>query len=41
MNVSECQYPVVKYVGKKLFAWRLQHNIEGTDWDMYWTDMAV
>lgn len=41
MNVSDTQYAVVKFVGKKIFRWKLQYDPEGTNWDMFWTDCAV
>lgn len=48
MNVSQTRYPVVRYVGKKLFQMRLSHvgaSHENEDpkneWDILWTDSAV
>jgi len=41
MNVSDTQYDVVKYVGKKLFGWKLSYETETFDWDIMWTDNAV
>ncbi|CAD8177128.1 unnamed protein product [Paramecium octaurelia] len=41
MNVSDTQYDVVKFVGKKLFKWILQYEPDATNWDMFWTDAAV
>lgn len=41
MNVSDTQYDVVKYVGKKLFKWKLSYETENFDWDIMWTDNAV
>ncbi|EGR32668.1 tubulin-tyrosine ligase family protein, putative [Ichthyophthirius multifiliis] len=41
MNVSDTQYPVVKFVGKKLLKWRLSYDSENTECDIYWTDNAV
>jgi len=41
MNVSDTQYDVVRYVGKKIFNWKLSYNGDSTDWDMFWTDNAV
>jgi len=41
MNVSDTQYEVVKYVGKKLFGWKLSYETETFDWDIMWTDNAV
>jgi tubulin polyglutamylase TTLL6/13 len=39
MNVSDTQYPVVKFVGKKILKWKLQYD--GDNWDLFWTDNAV
>lgn len=36
----ETKYPVIKYVGKKLFKWRLTYDPE-SEWDVCWTDGAV
>lgn len=41
LNVSDTKYPVVKFVGKKIFKWALQYEPEGTGWDIFWTDNAV
>jgi len=41
MNVSDTQYDVVKYVGKKIFGWKLSYETETFDWDIMWTDNAV
>lgn len=31
----------MKFVGKKTFGWRLTYDPDNTEWDIYWTDMAV
>jgi len=41
MNVSHTKYPVVKFVGKKIFGFRLNYEAESMDWDLYWTDGTV
>lgn len=50
MNVSgscsfdiDTQYPVVKFVGKMLYKFKLQYvpYLESTTWDLCWTDNAV
>ncbi|KAL4501611.1 hypothetical protein ABPG72_018662 [Tetrahymena utriculariae] len=41
MNVADTQYPVVKFVGKKIFKWKLCYDAENTDCDITWTDNAV
>lgn len=37
----DTQYPVVRFVGKKFFKWKLCYDIENTDCDIIWTDNAV
>jgi len=37
----DTKYDVVKFVGKKIFKWILQYEIDGTNWDIFWTDAAV
>lgn len=39
--IIDTKYPVVKFVGKKIFKWALQYDNESLNWDMYWTDQAV
>lgn len=41
LNVSETKYAVVKYVGRKLFGWKLSQKHDDMDWDVLWTDNAV
>ena len=41
MNVSDTMYPVVKFVGKKIFKWKLQYEPDQVNWDLFWTDNAV
>ncbi|CAD8173941.1 unnamed protein product [Paramecium pentaurelia] len=41
MNVSDTKYDVVKFVGKKIFKWGLQYEMNGNQWDIFWTDAAV
>ncbi|CAD8066237.1 unnamed protein product [Paramecium sonneborni] len=41
MNVQDTKYDVVKFVGKKIFKWILQYEIEGNTWDVFWTDTAI
>lgn len=37
----ETQYPVIKFVGKKILKWKLSYEQESMEWDLYWTDEAV
>jgi tubulin polyglutamylase TTLL6/13 len=39
-NISDTKYDVVKYVGRRLYKWKLTHDPE-TEWDVCWTDNAV
>ena len=41
LNVSDTKYAVVKYVGKRLFNWRLSYKHDDLDWDVLWSDNAV
>lgn len=41
MNVSDTQYPIVKYVGNVIMEWKLQYEPDCVDWDVWWTDLAV
>ena len=41
MNVSDTQYDVIKFVGKNIFGWTLQSEIDSCNWDILWTDNAV
>ena len=41
LNVSDTKYAVVKYVGKKMFGWKLSYKHEDMEWDVMWTDNAV
>ena len=41
INVSDTKYAVVKYVGKRMFGWRLSYSQEDMNWDVMWTDNAV
>lgn len=41
INVSDTKYPVVLFVAQKVFKWRLQHEMDSTGWDLFWTDNAV
>lgn len=39
---SDTQYPVVKFVGKKLMKWQLDYSaIDSYSFDICWTDNAV
>lgn len=39
--MRDTQYPVVKFVGKMIYKWTLQDDPESTNWDIFWTDLAV
>jgi len=39
-NISETKYDVIKYVGKKIFGWKLTTDLEA-EWDVYWLDQAI
>ncbi|CAD8092455.1 unnamed protein product [Paramecium sonneborni] len=43
MNVSDTQYPVVKFVGKMIYKFKLSYvpYLENNNWDFCWTDNAV
>ena len=41
LNISETKYAVVRYVGRKVFGWKLSHKAEELDWDVMWSDNAV
>jgi len=41
VNVSDTQYPVVRWVAKKHFHWRLSSDPEDSEFDLWWTDGAV
>lgn len=42
MNVSDTQYPVVKFIGKKVMNWALDYSpIEDFTFDICWTDNSV
>ncbi|CAD8154125.1 unnamed protein product [Paramecium pentaurelia] len=41
MNVQDTKYDVVKFVGKNIFKWKLQYEIDGNLWDIFWTDASV
>ncbi|CAD8074759.1 unnamed protein product [Paramecium primaurelia] len=41
MNVSDTNYNVVKFVGKKIFKWILQYESDEVNWDIFWTDSTV
>ncbi|CAK79223.1 unnamed protein product (macronuclear) [Paramecium tetraurelia] len=41
INVSSSQYPVIRYVGKKMLDWKIQKDENATNWDVWWTDGAV
>ncbi|KAL4454548.1 hypothetical protein ABPG74_021753 [Tetrahymena malaccensis] len=41
LNVADTKYPVVKFVGKKIFKWKLAYDMESMDFDVFWTDNAV
>lgn len=41
MNVSDTTYGVVRYVGKKILRWKVQHDPQATNWDVWWTDGGV
>ncbi|CAD8124708.1 unnamed protein product [Paramecium sonneborni] len=41
INVSDSQYPVIRYVGKKMLNWIVQTDENATNWDIWWTDGAV
>ncbi|KAL4499341.1 hypothetical protein ABPG72_006927 [Tetrahymena utriculariae] len=41
LNVADTKYPVVKFVGKKIFKWKLAYDMESMDFDIFWTDNAV
>jgi tubulin polyglutamylase TTLL6/13 len=39
-DVSDTQYDVVKFVGRKIFGWKLTYDPD-SEWDVRWTDNAV
>ena len=39
--MKDTQYPVVRFVSKKLLGWKLCYEIENFDCDVIWTDNAV
>jgi len=41
LNISETKYAVVRFVGRKVFNWKLSHKSEDMDWDVMWSDNAV
>ena len=42
MNVSDTQYSVVKYLGKKVMGWVLEYSpIDNLSFDVCWTDNSV
>lgn len=41
LNVSEARYNVVKYVGKKIFHWKLSYEPEENDFDVIWIDISI
>ena len=42
MNVSDTQYSVVKFVGKKIMNWVLDYTpLEDYNFDICWTDNSV
>lgn len=41
INLSDTQYPVVRWVARKHFHWRLSTDPEDCDFDVWWTDSAV
>lgn len=40
-NVSSTKYEIVRHVVKKIFHWKLSHDDESDEWDVFWTDSAV
>ena len=40
-TIEDTKYPVVRFVGKKIYNWVLQNESEATNWDIFWTDNAV
>lgn len=40
LNVSDTKYAVIRYVGRKVFGWKLSHK-DDMDWDVMWSDNAV
>lgn len=40
INISDCQYPVVRTVAKSM-KWKVQTDSQGSDWDVWWTDNAI
>jgi tubulin polyglutamylase TTLL6/13 len=40
-NISSTKYEVVRHVAKKMLGWKLSHDEESDDWDVFWTDSAV
>lgn len=41
MNVAFADYNVVKYVGKKIFGWKLSYEEESNNFDVMWTDKGI
>ena len=41
VNISDTQYPVIRYVFRKLLNWRLISNPESPNFDLWWTDSAI
>jgi len=39
-HFKDTKYPIVQYVGFRLFKWKLIWESEDT-WDVYWTDRYV
>ena len=41
VNISDTQYPVIKYVFKKMLGWKVSTDSDNTNFDLWWTDGAV
>ena len=41
VNISDTQYPVIRYVFRKLLNWRLTSNPDNPNFDLWWTDSAI
>jgi len=40
LKIKDTKYDVVKYVGRKLFKWKLSKD-PNEEWDLFWTDNSV
>lgn len=41
VNVSECKWPIVSHVVKKMLGWKTSEEPESMNWDLFWTDHSV